>query len=47
MSFLMLNTYKTYTIYGKIQYTKDKKPRSEWKKYLRSIFNAEYDFKNL
>lgn len=45
MSYLMLNTDKLYVVYGKIQFTKEKKPRSEWQKYLRAIFNAEYDFK--
>lgn len=47
MSFLILNTEQLYTVYGKIQYTKDKKPRSEWQKYLRAVFNAEYDFQNI
>ena len=47
ISFLILNTEKLYTVYGKIQYTKDKKPRSEWQKYLRAVFNSEYDFQNL
>lgn len=36
-----------FKIYGKIQFTKDNKPKDEWQKYLRAIFNAEYDFKNL
>lgn len=47
MSYLMLNTEKLYVVYGKIQFTKEKKPKAEWQKYLRAIFNAEYDFKNL
>jgi len=47
MSHLILNTEQLYIVYGKIQYTKDKKPKSEWQKYLRAVFNQEYDFKNL
>lgn len=47
MSYLMLNTEKLYVVYGKIQFTKEKKPKAEWQKYLRAIFNAEYDLKNL
>lgn len=47
MSHLILNTDQLYIVYGKIQFTKDKKPRSEWQKYLRAVFNAEYDFQNL
>ena len=47
MSHLILNTEQLYIVYGKIQFTKDKKPRSEWQKYLRAVFNAEYDFQNL
>lgn len=47
MSHLILNTEQLYIVYGKIQFTKDKKPREEWQKYLRAVFNAEYDFKNL
>ncbi len=47
MSYLILNPMQLYTVYGKIQYTKEKKPHAEWQKYLRSVFNAEYDFKNL
>lgn len=48
MSRLILENPKDLTyIYGKIQYTKDKKPKAEWQKYLRAIFNQEYDFQNL
>lgn len=47
MSYLILNTDQLYVVYGKIQFTKDKKPKTEWQKYLRAVFNAEYDFKNL
>jgi len=47
LSFLILNTEQLYTVYGKIKFTKDNKPKEEWQKYLRSVFNAEYDFKNL
>lgn len=47
MSHLILNTEQLYIVYGKIQFTKDKKPRAEWQKYLRAVFNAEYDFQNL
>ena len=47
MSELMLNPDQLYVVYGKIQYTKDNKPRSDWQKYLRAVFNAEYDLANL
>lgn len=47
MVHLILHTEQLYTVYGKIQFTKDKKPRAEWQKYLRAVFNAEYDFQNL
>jgi len=47
LSNLILNTEQLYIVYGKIQYTKDNKPKSEWQKYLRGVFNIEYDFKNL
>lgn len=47
MSYLILNTDQLYVVYGKIQFTKDKKPKTEWQKYLRAVFNAEYDFQNL
>lgn len=45
---LILNGVKDLTyVYGKIQFTKDNKPKAEWQKYLRAVFNAEYDLKNL
>ena len=47
MSYLILNTDQLYVVYGKIQFTKDNKPKTEWQKYLRAVFNAEYDFQNL
>lgn len=47
MSKLMLNPDQLYVVYGKIQYTKDNKPRSDWQRYLRAVFNSEYDLKNL
>lgn len=47
LSNLILNTEQLYVVFGKIQYTKDNKPKSEWQKYLRAVFNIEYDFKNL
>ena len=47
LSTLILNTEQLYIVYGKIQYTKDNKPKQEWQKYLRAVFNQEYDFKNL
>lgn len=47
MSNLILNTEQLYAVYGKIQYTKDNKPKAEWQKYLRAVFNFEYDFKTL
>lgn len=47
MSNLILNTEQLYVVYGKIQYTKDNKPKADWQKYLRAVFNLEYDFKTL
>lgn len=47
MSKLILNTEQLYVVYGKIQFTKDNKPRAEWQRYLRAVFNLEYGFKNL
>lgn len=47
LSNLILNTEQLYTVYGKIKYTKDNKPKSEWQKYLRAVFNIEYNFKDL
>jgi plasmid replication initiation protein len=47
LSHLILNTDQLYVVYGKIEYTKKNIPRHEWQKYLRAIFNAEYNFKNL
>lgn len=45
---LILKGVKDLTyVYGKIQFTKDNKPKDEWQKYLRAVFNAEYDLKNL
>lgn len=47
MSVLILDVNALYTVYGKIEFTKSNKPKDEWQKYLRAIFNSEYDFKNL
>jgi plasmid replication initiation protein len=47
LSHLILNADQLYVVYGKVQYTKTNIARHEWQKYLRAIFNAEYDFKNL
>lgn len=47
LAHLILNSDLLFIVYGKIQYTKNNIPRAEWQKYLRAIFNAEYDFKNL
>ena len=47
MSKLILNPEQLYVVYGKIQFTKDNKPKEEWQKYLRAVFNLEYDFKNI
>lgn len=47
LSNLILNTEQLYAVYGKLQYTKDNKPKADWQKYLRGVFNMEYDFKTL
>ncbi len=48
MSKLILETPDDlYKIYGKIEFTKNNKPREDWARYLRAIFNDEYDFGNL
>ena len=47
LSYLILNVDQLYVVYGKLQYTKNNIPKHDWQKYLRAIFNAEYDFKNL
>jgi plasmid replication initiation protein len=47
LAHLILNSDQLYVVYGKIEYTKKNISRHEWQKYLRAIFNSEYDFKNL
>lgn len=36
-----------FKVFGKITFTKQNLPKAEWQRYLRAVFNAEYDFKNL
>jgi plasmid replication initiation protein len=47
LAHLILHSDQLFVVYGKIQYTKNNISRHEWQKYLRAIFNAEYNFKNL
>ncbi len=36
-----------FKVFGKITFTKQNLPKAEWQRYLRAVFNAEYDFQNL
>ena len=47
MSHFHLNPEILPKVFKKIEYTKSAIPKEDWQKYLRYIFNEEFDFKNL